>query len=98
MDAFAFRFHQSGQVEREGGCEEGEGGTAALLHCRSVRRGIACSLARPLEVPRNVNFESGPLKKKIPKEEGELPRRHYACHTQPEVERGLGGLFRTAAD
>ena len=29
MDAFAFRFHQSGQVEREGE-GEGEGGSAAL--------------------------------------------------------------------
>ena len=82
--------------------EAAKRGREGLRHCctagRFVRRGIACSLARPLEVPRNVNFESGPLKKKIPKEEGELPRRHYACHTQPEVERGLGGLFRMAAD
>ena len=34
MDAFAFRFHQSGQVEREG-----ERGKEALQHCSAGRFG-----------------------------------------------------------
>ena len=55
MDAFAFRFHQSGQVEREG-----ERGKEALQHCRSVRGEIALARSRSLG---NVNFESSPLKK-----------------------------------
>ena len=54
MDAFAFRFHQSGQVEREG-----ERGKEALQR-RSVRGEIALARSRSLG---NVNFESGPLKK-----------------------------------
>ena len=63
MDAFAFRFHQSGQVEREG-----ERGKEALQHCRSVRGEIALARSRSLG---NVNFESGPLKKeRIHREEG----------------------------
>ena len=62
MDAFAFRFHQSGQVEREG---EGEGGSTALQR-RSVRGEIALARSRSLG---NVNFESGPLKKRIHREE-----------------------------
>ena len=65
MDAFAFRFHQSGQVEREEAAKKEREG---LLHCRLVRGIAALSLARGL---RNVNFESGPLKKKIPKDERE---------------------------
>ena len=59
MDAFAFRFHQSGQVEREG-----ERAREAL----QVRGEIALARSRSLG---NVNFESGPSKKeRIHKEEG----------------------------
>ena len=72
MDAFAFRFHQSGQVEREEAAKKEREG---LLHCRLVRGIAALSLARGL---RNVNFESGPLKKKkIPKDERESPSSFF---------------------
>ena len=69
MDAFAFRFHQSGsgegQVEREGG----------RLRERTQRRGTAGRFEKLLfapsfEVSGNVNLESDTSKnEKIPKEE-----------------------------
>ena len=91
MDAFAFRFHQSGQVEREG--ERGK--EEALHHCRSVRGEIALARSRSLG---NVNFESGPLKKqRIHREEGSSSTSLRLSYS----ERGLGsfggGLFRMAA-
>ena len=91
MDAFAFRFHQSGQVEREG-----ERGRLRCTAGRFVRGGIALARSRSLG---NVNFESGPLKKeRIHREEGSSStslRLSYSEGLREGWSEG-GGLFRMA--